>query len=506
MTKWAKTTQPCPCKRSSDAYAIDENGVGFCFSCSKLFTGDKEVDDKNVVSDLLKRTLFPHRGLNANTLSKYGIVTRLLDGQPVETAFVYPKGAVKLRSMTEKKFRSVGQMNNETLFGKNIFDKNSKQSITITEGEYDAASVYQMLNGKTAAVSVRSGSSAYKDVSAEYEYINSFEKIVLCFDNDDVGKQAAQSIAGLFDFEKVYRLELTKHKDANAYLQEGDTVAFVEAWQGCKRYTPDAILSTFDDFKKALVQTQATKLADYPVQQLQDKLGGMHEQEVIVFKGDEGIGKTEIFRLLEHHLLRNTNLSVGIIHLEESVSEAMQGLVSYHIKGAVNLNNGLMNDDEVFEAFKDIVGGKENRVFFHDSYDFDDENNFLDNVRFLVSVCGCKVVLFDHISWLATGGDNEDERKKLDRISQRLKILAKELKFCLIEISHVNDDGKTRGSRNITKVANTVVDMSRDVKNPIASERNKLYLVIEKARMRGAETGPAGFVEWNPATHNLEDM
>ena len=84
--------------------------------------------------------------------------------------------------------------------------------------------------------------------------------------------------------------------------------------------------------------------------------------------------------------------------------------------------------------------------------------------------------------------------------------MAKELKFCLIEISHVNDDGKTRGSRNITKVANTVIHMFRDKINPVASERNKLYLVVEKARLRGAETGPAGFLVFNSTTLNLEDV
>ena len=403
MTEWVKMHVECPCKTSSDAYSVDSNGDGFCFRCNKLFKSDQEVTDEDLASGMLKASIYPHRGLTATTLSKYTILTKLLNGVPVETGFVYPGGAVKLRSMTDKAFKTSGGMKNERLFGKNIFDKGSKPSITITEGEYDAASVYQMLGGKTAAVSVRSGSTAFKDVSDEYEYINSFEKIILCFDNDDVGNQATESIAGLFDFEKVYKLELTKHKDANAYLENGDRIAFVEAWEGCKRYTPDAILSTFDDFKKALHLTNTVRLAEYPIKALQEKLGGIHEQEIIVFKGDEGIGKTEIFRLLEHHLLRNTNLSVGIIHLEESISEAIQGLVSYSIKGAVNLNDGLISEDEVFEEFKSLVKDKEDRVFFHDSYDLENENVFLDNIRFLVTVCKCKVIMFDHISWLATG-------------------------------------------------------------------------------------------------------
>ena len=65
---------------------------------------------------------------------------------------------------------------------------------------------------------------------------------------------------------------------------------------------------------------------------------------------------------------------------------------------------------------------------------------------------------------MATGQeDDEDERRKLDRISQKLKLLAKELRICIIEVSHVNDNGQTRGSRNITKVASTVIHVERNV-------------------------------------------
>lgn len=455
---------------------------------------------------MLKSKTYPHRGLSPSTLKKYNVVTKFIDGEPIETGFVYPNGAVKVRSMTSKQFRTHGQMRQAHLFGKDIFDKGSKPSITITEGEYDALSVYQITNGITVAVSVRSSSSAMKDCGAEFDYINSFDKIILAFDNDEQGERAAREVASLFDFNKVYKLNLSLHKDANEYLTKDHGMEFMQAWKACKRYTPDAIVSTFSDFQSALHGTREKRVAEYPISMLNQKLKGMHEQEVIVFKGDEGIGKTEIFRLLEKFLLENIQQPIGVIHLEESVGTAIQGLVSYHLKQPVNIDDGLITEKEVFDAFKEMLGGNENKIFFHDSYDLDEEHLFLDNIRFLVSVCGCKVILFDHISWLATGSDNEDERKKLDRISQRLKTLAKELKFTLIMISHVNDDGKTRGSRNITKVANTVIHMSRDKTAPTVEERNKLYLTVEKARLRGCETGPAGFLVFNPQTCNLEDV
>jgi hypothetical protein len=98
----------------------------------------------------------------------------------------------------------------------------------------------------------------------------------------------------------------------------------------------------------------------------------------------------------------------------------------------------------------------------------------------------------DHISWLATGTDDEDERRKLDRVSQKLKLLAKELRFCLVMISHVNDDGKTRGSRNISKVANTVISLERD----ILGESQSTFFIVEKARL-GGRAGRAGYGTFN---------
>lgn len=92
---------------------------------------------------------------------------------------------------------------------------------------------------------------------------------------------------------------------------------------------------------------------------------------------------------------------------------------------------------------------------------------------------------------MATGLEKEDERLKLDRLSQKLKLLAKELRFCLIMISHTNDEGRTRGSRNIENVANTMIHLSRDKTSGDDNLRRTTHFMIEKARM-GGHTGPAG--------------
>src|SRR5690606_29924139 len=152
---------------------------------------------------------------------------------------------------------------------------------------------------------------------------------------------------------------------------------------------------------------------------------------------------------------------------------------------------------DIFEGYKKAVSGDDQRVHIYSSFELEDENIFLDNIRFLATGANCSVIFFDHITWLGTGLDQEDERRKLDRISQKLKLLAKELRICIVIISHTNDDGRTRGSRNIENVANTIIHLTRDKDSPDQTVRNTINLLVEKARL-GGRTGPSGKAYFDP--------
>jgi predicted ATP-dependent serine protease len=97
-----------------------------------------------------------------------------------------------------------------------------------------------------------------------------------------------------------------------------------------------------------------------------------------------------------------------------------------------------------------------------------------------------------------------DERRALDFISTKLAQLADELQFALVMITHVNDDGQTRGSRNISKEAASVVSLNRDILAIDPEQRNTTNLVVEKNRY-GSTTGPAGSVYFDASTFTLSD-
>lgn len=440
---------------------------------------------------------FPHRGIAEQTFEFYNVLTEFVDNHPRRIAFVYPNKAIKFRDYDEKRFVSEGPMEAAGMFGSDKFDPGSRESITIVEGEYDALAAHEALRGQAAVVSVRSASTAKKSATIDYDYINSFGKIILCLDNDEPGQAAARTLASLFDFNKVYHVKLVKHKDANAYLEAGEADDFVSVWKAAKRYAPEGIINSMGDFAKALKKTREDIIGTYPFDGLQERLYGLARGEVTVFKGLEGIGKTEVFRALEHHLLTTTKSNIGIIHLEEDNGTTLRAIAGYHLNVPATLPDCGVSDADILGTI-DTLGGSNGRVNLHSSFDVEDENALLDNVRYLVSAASCDFIFLDHISWLATGSNDEDERRKLDRISQKLKLLCKELQFWLGMISHVNDFGQTRGSRYITKVANTVVDLSRDIRG----DNLNLNLIIEKARL-GGRTGPAGYAKFNRETGKL---
>ena len=83
-------------------------------------------------------------------------------------------------------------------------------------------------------------------------------------------------------------------------------------------------------------------------------------------------------------------------------------------------------------------------------------------------------------------------------------MMVEELDFTLFLISHVNDEGQTRGSRNIGKVADLRIDLHRDLMAENEIARNTTKLVVTKNRYAG-RTGPTSNLYFDPDTYVLSE-
>lgn len=524
--KFVKTHIPCPseCGMSTDAYCIREDGSGYCFgqcggrNFNKNQVHEEETDIEyeykhDLIETNLESKIHPHRGLSENTLSFYGIKTKFLNDIPLEVGFPYPQ-FTKIRNYDKKEYRTVGQAKDPDLFGMDKFDPGSKKSITITAGEYDAPSIYQVTGGQTAAVSLPSGGKvqAVKICAKHRDYINSFKKIYLALDNDQGDQETTRAISQLFDFNKVYLVKFNKYKDANDYLQNHDGVNLFNVWDGAKRYSPDNIISSFGDIKSALDDESEELVGTWPFSTLNSHTYGIFAGECsLVFAVPDkqgasasGVGKTEFFRACEHHLLKTTKHNIGIIHLEEGRKTTIKAIAGYELGLPAVLPDSGLSKNDIFDGYRKAVSDDDSRVHIFSSFDLQDEDGFLDSIRFLGAGAKCRIIFLDHITWLATGLEQDDTTKKLDRLSQKLKLLAKELNIHIVLISHVNDDGRTRGSRNIENVTATHIRLKRDKDSQDETIRNTVYIDLPKVRL-GGQTGPAGYAIMNQSTRRLEE-
>jgi twinkle protein len=508
MSRSRSTTHlPCPCGTSSDAYVEYPDG-GFCFSCGKVFK-NKEETDYELIDDgsVTFQTIDGWRGIKKATFEKFGVSFKINGaGVPVEVGYPYPTStgneAVKIRRLDEKAFYSKGDMKSASLFGMDVFPAASADCITITEGENDALSAHQILG--SPAVSVRSSVTAFDDCKANLEYLNSFKRIYLCLDNDTPGKAAKAAVATLFNTDKVYDVKITEpFKDANDFLQAGETEAFKNVWFYSKRFIPEGIVSSFREVESILREERKRSVIEYPFETLQRFTYGLRTGEVVLVTAQEGQGKTEIIRAIEAHTLRTTDFNIGIVHLEETKQRTIQGLAGYELKAPVHLPDAPYSVEDVLGAYE-ALAKRDERIHTINYFEDDDPKAALDLIRFLVVKCGCKIVFLDHITMLVTGLEDDDERRRLDYISTKLAKMTKELDFCLVLISHVNDDGKTRGSRNISKIATVRIDLSRDHLAANEHERNRTYLTVSKNRF-GSTTGPAGSLYFDPRTFIVAD-
>ena len=490
---------PCENCGSSDAKCTYEDGHSYCFSCLTYTPPDKQTEET------FSYEYLPWRGVNKETFRFYDCKTKVdAGGKPHSIGYNYPNESYKIRTLDKKGFYSIGDISKAGLFGRNKFAASSHKTVTITEGELDALSYYQVL--RNPVVSVHSSSSAQLDCSIDRSWINSFEKIILAFDGDEAGREAAAKVAKLFDYNKVFvvRFPGGARKDANDYLRAGERDELVSLWYNAKKFLPETIVSSFPEFEK-IIREKPKPGVPYPFPTLNFMTYGIRTGESVLITAQEGIGKTEVMHAIEHQLLTETDDPIGAIFLEEHKRRHLQAIAGIHLQRPAHLPDSNVTDEETIQAIQKVVRVDE-RLHIYSHFGSDDPEVILDTIRFLVSARGCRYILLDHITMVVSGLGGKDATTALDYLITRLEMMVKELNFALIFVSHLNNEGLTRGSGMISKMADIRIDLFRDIINPDPIIRRITRMVIPKNRFCG-RTGPAGELLFDPATYTLtEDM
>lgn len=507
---------------SSDGLAHYSDGHTHCFVCAFHTdpTGVVEVKAKPIpkgfvfgtFTDLIKR------GINEKTCRKFGYMVGSYHGSPVQIAPYHDSAGLlcgqKLR-FPDKTFTWTGEPKSGMLWGQQLW-RDSGKMVVVTEGEIDAMSISQLQDNRWPVVSLRNGASgAKKDFQKAGSWLEGFETVVLAFDMDDPGRKAIEECAPLLTPGKV-KIWNIPLKDANEMLVAGRHKELLDAIWGAKVYRPDGIVNGTDTWD-LLVATDPHSTVDYPWADLQAKTRGMRRGEIVTVCAGSGVGKSQVCRELNAHLVKQGE-TVGVIALEENVKRSIRGLVSLFVDAPLHLPGELAkfteSDDPAkllqLKAAWDRVA---TNVFFYDHWGSLDGENLFQRIRYLVRACGCKWIILDHISIVVSGDLEGDERRNIDNLMTRLRSMVEELNIGMFLVSHLKrpdgkpleEGGKTslsllRGSGAIGQLSDIVIGQERDQQNEERACITTLRLL--KNRFSG-ETGLAGELVYNPRTGRL---
>ena len=150
--------------------------------------------------------------------------------------------------LVNKKSRSIIDKHNmfqdkdaePTLFNRDNIDSNT---LIITEGEFDTMAMHQY---GIESVSVLNGCTGNSWIENEWEFLETFKEIIICFDNDQAGQKGAVDLAKKLGLWRC-SIAVFPYKDANECLMKGvGRPEIFKCIENAKKMSPETIMKPMD--------------------------------------------------------------------------------------------------------------------------------------------------------------------------------------------------------------------------------------------------------------------
>ena len=513
---------PCnnPDCNSSDGMAVFSDGHTHCFVCGQTVQPDQETKEAAPSQHLppMKKILFEdfeeYRGLEKRTLNLYDIGIK-----SGHTVFQYRDAngqicAQKIRAIKpdengKRKTMWMGEKKRALGFGMHLANPAKHQKLVICEGELDAPSVFQVFDGRIAAVSVPDGAQSSPGfVRKHLDKFLEFKVIIVATDNDGPGDEAANKIMELFEPGRVRRAILPK-KDSNEVLQELGSLALKDAIEAAREIRPDGIKPA-SDFAGLVLKPPDRTATDCCFVGW-NKMCPFFDNQLIVLIAGSGQGKSFFARMLALGLMYG-GLKVGWIGLEETAEEAVFRFVG--MAAGIQLHARQTYADlseeqlaKIKQADKFITQSGQLELFDH--FGSLDENTILNRMNYMVRSLGCKFIFLDHLTIISSG--LAQDTRQVDSLITKIRSFIAGTKCTVFAISHLNRSGdknfengdvpelhNIRSSHSIVQLADTIWALGRK------RGSNKTESHCLKNRMLG-RTGYAGSFEFDENTQTLNE-
>ena len=372
----------------------------------------------------------------------------------------------------------------------------------VTEGYEDAIAAYGY-TGYTCLSLPGSAESGIKHLTNDLEKLEQFEKVIILFDNDGPGQNAAQACLDIIepgkaaiahlppqfkDVSDLYKVTGNRLRSAQI-LKDALSAAKVPEVEGFT--TGENLITEWKDF---LANPDKRKGRSTGFEGLDDLIGGMREGEIITIIADSGVGKSTFTRNLGINAIENDG-KVMLITVEDSV-----GLGMSHFMGMKTGQNMTRQDwtMDSLKALDEDASWIAERLVLMDSSSFDNLDVFFQKVRYGVRKGKPNLVVLDHITAIAERFGNESST--VSTILSNFQAYANQFNTTFVLVTHtslkgVRDRGKNKLCPGIydAKHSSSIAQVSAPI---LSLGRHKSGLVccqVEKAARAWSKRGSVWF-------------
>ena len=445
----------------------------------------------------------------------------------------YELVGLKWRS-ADKRWFNKGEAGKECdLFGQVSSRSTSSRTVVIASGEIEAITIYQILKEYfdtkgwevPAVVSSLCGEGALAQFRNQYDWLNRFEKIIICPDQDEPGLNYLHKLSQVLPRNKLFVMTLPL-KDSNECLTKGKSKAVIDAYYRAASYTPSGVIGS-DQLEVALLD--GLKQVKIPLPSYLSKLslmlrGGFKIPSMINIIGPTGIGKSTYVNELLYYWIFNSPYKMGILSLELDRHEYSNVLASRHHGIKLNLLDeyeaeAFLTTEENILKRKDLWVKEDGSPRF---YLMEERDGKLDSIKKLIEqliiACDCRIIVLDPIQDLFAGLSIAEQ----EEFSGWLKIMMKAYNICFVCVNHIRKtqggavdarytEQEVKGSSSLIQSSSYNILLNRE-KDPDGnlSENQQLILRctmthrLSKNRATGI-TGDAGDLFYDNQTHTLWD-
>ena len=246
------------------------------------------------------------------------------------------------------------------------------------------------------------------------------------------------------DSAKINDLDINGQK----IIEESEKLLFDLAEKG-------SFNSSLVKFESALKQTIEMASAAYKndagivgvptgLRDLDDKLGGLHESDLIIIAGRPSMGKTSLATNIAFNAAKNLQdnsrkSSIAFFSLEMSSEQLSTRILSEQARiGSNDIRRGRISDEQ-FDKFLETSKNISELPLFIDETPAISIAAMSNRARRIKRLYGLDLVVVDYIQLMKGSSNNNDGRvQEISQITQGLKAIAKELSIPVVALSQLS--------------------------------------------------------------------